>query len=558
MADTLRLIAFYCDHGYGETFRDLESAHANVLVMEDDVSGLLDRLREKRAAMTRKIKRGIGVAIENTVICITDSPERLPGLIGMHNDLRGKWSATATHVIILAREHGGGADTEKFLSSLDGAFGLSVFYIRYDDLTPAELRGFCASLIDVGISRKRLSDGFYFICASVGYFGEFSLFFELSSRRLEEAGKRGALSAGVESVRAFAKKIVDDRFRKVDAEAFRYIMWDCSFENGFYPAGYYKDSQPFAENSQKFIKINCSGRFRQYVNDAARNEGALSKRFFDGFVEDFDGIIGEARVAIMSEALYAFKAAGADVDKEIGGASIDAGSKPRVHETEDLWAYASYMYKNYFTRKMDLERLQCESELIVALCREIETAASREKENLDVFYGRLREKREIGNSFAQRVYDKIGELFKINPDAERYLLARIREYVATLKASADDTGYGRALFAPSAAKFLSAVSGYANAAFDHDTADRFVENARGFIVDSLAPPALLLDGYTFDNLRGALNADEPELRSLAYFGGYGDEVAKTLGFDENAVTLFEFYRINAHDSRIRETLRKIL
>ncbi|MCL2664746.1 MAG: hypothetical protein FWE82_03965 [Defluviitaleaceae bacterium] len=557
MAEPMGIVVFLCDEGFDGIVSEVPSACNNVLVMDSNGTDIIERMKAKRSELTRSMKTGIGVNVQNTVICLTGSLERVPFFIEQFETVKSRWNTTTMDIVVVSGEILA-KKAETAINAIIGVFGLCVFYLRHDELSNGDIQGICANLVENRLRRANLSDGFYLIRAAVGSMGEFNLFYELSSRRLEEAGKKGSLGAGADEVTEFIKNFTDKNFTKIREEAFRYLIWDKPFDRGFTPAGQYRDNQPFVESVKNFIQLNASVRFHQEMAKLKENEGQLYDLFFENFSNNVNEAIGEARIVIMGEALDLLRHSKSQIIMEQGGVLVDTGTKPNGYESEDIWAYNSYMYKNFFSRKLDAERYDCELMLIEAIFDEIDRAAAREREHLDEFYAKLREKRDSENAFTQALYEKINLLYKSNPEAERYLLKTIREYISTFRYADDETAVSRALFAPTAARFGALLNDPVSKAFINDTAEQLRTRFNQAAEELLSEPHLLIEGFSFSLVQHSLGMSDPMLRSFKSFGGYSTSVSKALDNNENIAIVYMYHQINISEPTITEMLYKII
>lgn len=563
MADSIHIITLLNDGNFDGVFDGIEAVPFAAIISGMDDEAVLNNMRSRRSAVRQEIRAGTGVTVRNYTLCLTDSLERLPALAALFDKIANRFPSSYMDIIVWADSEKKVAEAvENLTASADGVFGLSVFYTDNEELLLEDVRSVCANIIENKIENPAFPEsGFYLMRASAGSMGDFQLFYELSARRLEEAEKKGRLELNAADMRDFTRKIVEGSFKKINMTAFRYIIWNKNFKDKFEEAGYYRDKDPFAENVKRFITLNCTGSFYKYIEDLHRIDGQFYRLFFERFTEDFGELIGNSRIEIMGASLALLRQIKSEIEQEKKGVSFDGGSKPSDSDKEDLWAYSDYMYKNYFTRRMEYERLSCELEFVDAFYSEIDKAAINERKNLTEFNKMINEKRGKrggGNRFAQKIYDKINELFKCNSEAENYLLKCIKEYLNSLAVSGKDSSARMALFAPTAEKFRVAMENEVNVIFINDLPEGIKDNLDGFARSILPPPVLLTGACSFDHARQGLDLNAPAVVSFKPFGGYENNAAQVLDNDENMVALYEYYKVNTRDSGVITMLAKII
>ena len=525
---------------------------------------ILNKMKNRRNTIKKDIRAGTGITICSYVLCITKDMQRLPVHVSLFEKISAQFQQLSYMdiVVVADSEKKIGCAVDKVLASINGVFGLKVFYTDSEALLSEDIRSVCANLAENRLKGAAGADGLYVLRASVGSMGDFQLFFELSARRLEEAEKKGRLELNANDIRSFAKRFTEKGFRKLNADAFRYIIWNKNFTGRFEAAGEYRERDPFAENVKKFIALNCAEPFYKDMEEMLRITGQFSRMFFEEFVEGFDKFIGKVRIEIMGEALAVLRKIKDEIEQEKTGVLHDNGNKPSDADQDNLWAYSDYMYKNYFTRIMELERFSCELNFIDKLIVEIDKAAINEKNNLDLFNKIINEKRNnyYYNNFAKTIYDKISDLFKCNSEAEIFLLKCITEYLNSLKEPSHDldSSIGMVLFAPTAEKFRILMENNINVIFIQDLPEG-IKNRFDILAQSLLPePVLLIGSYTYDSVKQGLGLGEPVFTIFKPFGGYASDIAKILDNDENTVALYEYYKINTGDSSVISMLAKIV
>jgi len=561
------MITLLEDGDLNGVFSGFEDTPSSVVVSGiEDKEYILNEMKTRRNAIRKNFRMGDGFAIRNYMMCVTENIKRLPVIAELFEDVTDMYSSFSYMDIIVLATSRVKESAREALAAAEKISGLRIFYIDYDELSLDDVKGVCANIAENSLAKdKFLGAGFYFLRVSIGSMGDFQLFYELSARRLEEAEKKGKLELNASDMRDFTRGFMDNtfKFQMINSAAFRYLLWNKKFQDRFEESGRYHDRDPFAENAKRFINLNCSDPFHKYMDEMRQIEGQFYNLFFDKFLNDFENIIGKTRIEIMGKALELLRRIKYEIEEEQQVAAIDSGNKPTISETDNLWAYSDYMYKNYFKRKMEYERFSCELEFINAFYTEIDKAAIRERKNLDAFNKMIDEKRNKSNTdnkFAQAIYDKISDLFKNNREAESFLLKCIKEYLNSLNVSGynKESSAGMALFASTAEEFRSIMENNVNVVFMQDLSDGIKNDFDNFAQSLLPEPTLLIGSCSYDTVKQELEIEEPVLDSFKSFKGYESELAKILEHDENTVALYKYYKINTGNTNIMSILTKII